>query len=69
MQNVQATLVAAAAAVALVVSSLAASAGENSSKLALTVSVDGAIGPATASYVKDALTKASERQADVVFCV
>ena len=66
MQTVQATLVAAAAAVALVVSSLAASAGEANSKLALTVSVDGAIGPATARYVKDALTKASERHAEVV---
>ena len=66
MQNVQATLVAAAAAVALVVSPLVASAGEASSKLALTISVDGAIGPATARYVKDALTKASERHAEVV---
>ena len=66
MQTVQATLVAAAAAVALVVSPLAASAGENNSKLALTISVDGAIGPATARYVKDALTKASERHAEVV---
>jgi membrane-bound serine protease (ClpP class) len=66
VQTVQATLVAVAAAVALVVSSLAASAGENDSKLALTVSVDGAIGPATARYVKDALTKASERHAEVV---
>jgi membrane-bound serine protease (ClpP class) len=66
VQTVQATLVAAAAAVALVVSSLAASAGENDSKLALTVSVDGAIGPATARYVKDALTRASERHAEVV---
>jgi membrane-bound serine protease (ClpP class) len=66
VQHVQATLVAAAAAVALVISSLSASAGENNSKLALTVSVDGAIGPATARYVKDALTKASERHAEVV---
>ena len=66
MQNVQATLVAAAAAVALVVSPLVASAGEADSKLALTISVDGAIGPATARYVKDALTKASERHAEVV---
>jgi len=66
VQTVRATLVAAAAAVALVVSSLAASAGENDSKLSLTVSVDGAIGPATARYVKDALTKASERHAEVV---
>ena len=66
MQTVRATLVAAAAAVALVVSSPAASAGEANSKLALTVSVDGAIGPATARYVKDALTKANERHAEVV---
>jgi membrane-bound serine protease (ClpP class) len=63
---VQATLVAAAAVVALVVSPLAASAEETDSKLALTISVDGAIGPATARYVKDALTKASERRAEVV---
>ncbi|KRR26872.1 serine protease [Bradyrhizobium lablabi] len=66
MQNVQATLVAAVAAVALLVSPLAARAGENGSKLALTISVDGAIGPATARYVKDALAKASERRAEVV---
>ena len=66
MQTVQATLVAAATAVALVVSSLAAPAGEADSKLALTISVDGAIGPATARYVKDALTKASERHAEIV---
>ena len=66
MHTVRATLVVAAAAVALVVSSLAASAGEADSKLALTISVDGAIGPATARYVKDALTKASERHAEVV---
>ncbi|MEH2518278.1 membrane-bound serine protease (ClpP class) [Bradyrhizobium sp. AZCC 1610] len=66
MQTVRATLVAAASAVALVVSPLAASAGEANSKLALTISVDGAIGPATVRYVKDALTKASERHAEVV---
>ncbi|NOJ42847.1 NfeD family protein [Bradyrhizobium australiense] len=66
MQNVQATLAAVAAAVALATSPLVASAGENDGKLALTISVDGAIGPATARYVKDALTKASERHAEVV---
>jgi membrane-bound serine protease (ClpP class) len=66
VQKVQATLVAAAAAVALVVSPLVASAGEANSKLALTISVDGAIGPATARYVKDALTKAGERHAEIV---
>ena len=65
MQTVQAALVAAIAAVALVVSPLPASAGENS-KLALTISIDGAIGPATAGYVKDALATASERRAEVV---
>jgi membrane-bound serine protease (ClpP class) len=66
VQKVRATLVAAAAAIALIVSPPVASAGENNSKLALTVSVDGAIGPATARYVKDALTKASERHAEIV---
>lgn len=66
MQNVRTTLVAAAAAVALLVSPPVASAGENNSKLALTISVEGAIGPATARYVKDALTKASERHAEIV---
>jgi membrane-bound serine protease (ClpP class) len=66
VQNVRATLVAAVVAVALAVSSPVASAGENNSKLALTVSVEGAIGPATARYVKDALTKAGERHAEIV---
>jgi membrane-bound serine protease (ClpP class) len=66
VQNVQTALVAAAAAVALLVPPLAAPAGESNGKLALTISVDGAIGPATARYVRDALTKASERRAEVV---
>jgi membrane-bound serine protease (ClpP class) len=66
VQNVQTTLAAVAAAIALAVSPVAASAGENDGKLALTISVDGAIGPATARYVKDALTKAAERRAEVV---
>jgi membrane-bound serine protease (ClpP class) len=66
VQNVQAALLAAAAAVALFVSPLVAPAGEKGGKLALTISVDGAIGPATARYVRDALTKASERRAEVV---
>ena len=65
MQMVQAALVAVTAAVALVVSPLPASTGEKS-KVALRISIDGAIGPATAGYVKDALTKASERRAEVV---
>lgn len=63
--QIPAALVAVTAAVALVVSPLPASTGENS-KLALRISIDGAIGPATAGYVKDALTKASERRAEVV---
>jgi membrane-bound serine protease (ClpP class) len=66
VQTVRATLVAAAAAAALVISPLAASAEENKGRLALTISVDGAIGPATARYVKEALTKAKERHAEVV---
>ena len=65
MQTVKATLVAAIAVVVLVVSLLPGSA-EESSRLALTISLDGAIGPASASYVKDALVKATERRAEVV---
>ena len=65
MQIVQAALVAAIAAVAVFVSPLPASAGENSN-LALTISIDGAIGPAAASYVKDALSRAAERRAEIV---
>src|SRR5215475_2662841 len=65
VQTVQASLVAAIAAVALTASHLPASAGEPSN-LALTISIEGAIGPATAGYVKDALAKAAERRAAVV---
>ncbi|MGX9427726.1 MULTISPECIES: NfeD family protein [Bradyrhizobium] len=65
MQTVKAALVAAIAIVALVVSLLPGLAEENRS-LALTISLDGAIGPASASYVKDALAKAAERRADIV---
>ena len=39
---------------------------EENGGLALTISIDGAIGPASASYVKDALAKATERHAEVV---
>jgi membrane-bound serine protease (ClpP class) len=63
--TVKATLVAAIAVVALVVSLFPASARENNG-LALTISIDGAIGPATASYVKDALAAAAERRAEIV---
>jgi membrane-bound serine protease (ClpP class) len=65
VQIVQAALVAAIEAATLVVSPLPAPAGEKSS-VALTISIDGAIGPAAASYVKDALTRAAERRAEIV---
>jgi membrane-bound serine protease (ClpP class) len=65
VQTVKATLLAAIAVVALVVSLFSALAGENGN-VALTISIDGAIGPATASYVKDALAAAAERRAEIV---
>lgn len=65
MQTVKAVLVAAIAVVALVASVLSAAAGESNSR-ALIISIDGAIGPATAGYVKDALATAAERRAEVV---
>ncbi|MCA6107086.1 NfeD family protein [Bradyrhizobium cenepequi] len=65
MQTVKAALVAAIAVVALLVSILPGLAEENR-RLALTISLDGAIGPASASYVKDALVKAGEQRAEIV---
>lgn len=65
MQTVQATLTAAITAAALVFSPLSAST-EESGKLVLTIAIDGAIGPATTGYVKDALATARERHADAV---
>jgi membrane-bound serine protease (ClpP class) len=65
VRSVQAALVAAIAVAALVLSPVPAGAGENGGH-ALTISIDGAIGPATASYVRDALAKAAERRAEVV---
>lgn len=65
VQTVRAALVAATVLVALVLS-IRPGAAEDSSRLALTISIDGAIGPATASYVKDALAKAAERRAEVI---
>ncbi|WGD56258.1 nodulation protein NfeD [Bradyrhizobium sp. CB1650] len=66
MQTVKAAFVAAIAIVALVVSHLPSSAEESGGRLALTVTIDGAIGPASASYVKEALAKAGERRAEIV---
>src|SRR6185437_8231324 len=62
---VKAALVAAIAIVALVVF-LCPGLAEGSGNLALIISIDGAIGPASASYVKDALAKAGQRHAEVV---
>ncbi|MGF6307056.1 membrane-bound serine protease (ClpP class) [Bradyrhizobium sp. i1.8.4] len=65
MQTFKAALVVAAILVALVVSIRPGTAADNS-RLALTISIDGAIGPASASYVKDGLAKAAERHAEIV---
>ncbi|MBR0713148.1 nodulation protein NfeD [Bradyrhizobium liaoningense] len=65
MQTVKAALVVAMAVVALVVS-LLPSLAEERGPLALNVAIDGAIGPASASYVKEALARAGERRADMV---
>ncbi|WFU28745.1 nodulation protein NfeD [Bradyrhizobium sp. CB1717] len=65
MQTMKAALVAAITVVALTCCLLPSSA-EESGRVALIVSIDGAIGPASASYVKEALAKASERRAEVV---
>lgn len=65
VQTMKAALVAAIGVVALIWCLLPGSAEERS-RLALIVSIDGAVGPASASYVKEALAKASERRAEVV---
>ncbi len=65
MQTFKAALVVAIALVALVVS-IRPGLAADSNRLALTISIDGAIGPAAASYVKDGLAKAAERHAEVV---
>jgi membrane-bound serine protease (ClpP class) len=65
VRAVQAILAVALAAAALVFSPLPASTQE-SGNLVLTIAIDGAIGPATTGYVKDALAKARERHADAV---
>ncbi|SFO24545.1 membrane-bound serine protease (ClpP class) [Bradyrhizobium sp. Ghvi] len=65
MQIMKAALIAAVGVVALALC-LLPSAAEESSRLALIVTIDGAIGPASASYVKEALTTAAARRAEVV---
>ena len=65
VQTMKAALVATIGIVALLVLLLPGVA-EEKGRLALTVTIDGAIGPASASYVKEALAKASERRAEVV---
>ncbi|MBR1173296.1 nodulation protein NfeD [Bradyrhizobium sp. KB893862 SZCCT0404] len=65
MQTMKAALVAAISAAALICSLLPGLA-EEGRRFALIVSIDGAIGPASASYVKEALATASERRAEVV---
>jgi len=62
----RAALVAVTVVLAQIVSLLPGSAEEKNSHLALTISIDGAIGPAAANYVKEALAKAGERHAEVV---
>jgi len=62
---VQATLVAAIAA-AVQFSAPVLLSAEEGGRPALTIEIDGAIGPATARYVKEALTTAGERRVDVI---
>jgi membrane-bound serine protease (ClpP class) len=66
VQISKAALVAGTIVLALVVSLLPGSAEEKNNRLALTISIDGAIGPAAASYVKESLLKAGERRAEIV---
>ncbi|SFH70807.1 NfeD family protein [Bradyrhizobium sp. cf659] len=65
MQTIKAALVAAIGIVAFSSCLLPGSAEENR-RLALTVTIAGAAGPASASYVKEALVEAGERHAEIV---
>ena len=67
MKRARATLLVAAFAAAMATSSpLLAAEEAGSVKLALEIDIDGAIGPATARQVKEALSTAGERNAEVV---
>lgn len=66
VQISRAALVAATIIVAPLLSLLPGSAEEKKTPLALTISIDGAVGPASASFVKESLVKAGERRAEVV---
>ena len=66
VQIVKAVFVAVTVAVVALLVSILTGLTEENSGLALTISIDGAIGPASANYVKDALVSASERGAEVV---
>lgn len=65
VQTMKAALVAAISLVALIFCLLPGAAEENG-RPALTVTIDGAIGPAAAAYVKEALARAGERRAEIV---
>lgn len=65
MWIMKAALIAAISVVALALC-LRPGAAEEKGRLALTVTIDGAIGPASASYVKEALATAAARRAEVV---
>jgi membrane-bound serine protease (ClpP class) len=62
---IKAALIAAIAVVALALSRLPGLA-EDGGGPALTIAIDGAIGPGTASFVKDALATATARRAEIV---
>ncbi|WP_314962254.1 nodulation protein NfeD [Bradyrhizobium cosmicum] len=65
MQTKKAALVAAIGVVALFFCLLPISAEENR-RLALVITIEGAIGPASASYVKEALVTAGQQRAEIV---
>jgi membrane-bound serine protease (ClpP class) len=62
----RAALLAAALVAALFATASSVAEESSEAKLALTIEIDGAIGPATAKYVEEALATAAERHAEVV---